>query len=104
MIYKIYLEELPSFKENIKVKHYSATIETHIGIITDESFIVIGNVSISLEDFKKEQLEALEMMMEDSERVLVFEFEYAYVYENEVFYVVDDYRIEKGRVIFDLEC
>ena len=104
MIYKIYLEELPSFKENIKVKHYSDTIDTHIGTKTEESFTVTGNVSISLEDFKKEQTEALEMMMEDSERVLVFEFEYAYVYENEVFYVVDDYRIEKGRVIFDLEC
>ena len=103
MIYKIYLEELPSFKENIKVKHYSDTIATHIGTKTEEGFTVTGNVSISLEDLKKEQMGALEMMMEDSERVLVFEFEYAYVYDNEVFYVVDDYKIENGRVIFDLE-
>ena len=104
MIHTIYLEEMPSFKENIKVKHYSDTIDTHIGTKTEEGFTVTGSVSISLEDFRKEQLEALEMMMEDSERVLVFEFEYAYVYENEVFYVVDDYRMEKDRVIFDLEC
>ena len=104
MIHTIYLEELSSFKENIKVKYYSDTVETHIGTKTEESFTVTGNVSISIEDFKKEQTEALENMMEDSERVLVFEFEYAYVYENEVFYVVDDYRIENGRVIFDLEC
>ena len=104
MIYKIYLEEMPGFKENIRVKHYSDTVETHIGTKTEEGFTVNGNVSISLEDFKKEQTEALEIMIEDSERVLVFEFEYAYVYENEVFYVVDDYRIENGRVIFDLEC
>ena len=103
MTYTILLEELPSFKENIKIKYWSDTIDTHIGTKTEEGFTVTGNVSISLEDFKKEQLKALELMIDDQERVLVFDFEYAYVFENEVFYVVDEYKIVDDRVIFDLE-
>jgi poly-beta-hydroxyalkanoate depolymerase len=97
------LEKCKSFESHIKVKTWSDTIDTLIGMKRISGFTVSGFVSISLEEFKEAWKKAVELAVEDTELTAELEIEYYFEYENEIFNILDEYQIKNDRVIFKLE-
>ena len=97
------LEKCKSFRNNILVRTFTDTIDTHIGIKTEEGFTVSGYVSISLEEFKEAWKKAVELAIDDTELTTELEIYFCFEYEYELFDVTDEYEIKDNRVIFRLE-
>ena len=103
MKYEIYLEELESFKEEIKVEVETDEIDTNIGTKEEVYEIATGRVSISIEDLNKEIKEALELMLDDQDNSLELEFIYNFTTESNWTYGINTkYTIENQRVYFEL--
>lgn len=103
MTYEIHLEDLHSFKDEIKIKPFEVNIDTNIGVKHESGFDVLGNVSISLEELLKEFQNGLKQMVEGCFSDIKFDFIYFYEYDFQIFKVKQDYKIKDDRVYFELE-
>ena len=97
------LANCKSFKSHIKVNTWSDTIDTHIGTKTEEGFDVTGYVSISIEEFKQAWQKAVDEAIDYIDLAAELEIDFCFEYENESFYIVDEYEIKNNRVVFRLE-